>query len=148
QAAESIGDEMDRARAFCKIAVAQARAGQSAAARSSFDAALQSVQSMSEEERRAEALREVAGRAVSGGFAEGALAAADRLRANRYEWLAEVADDFVKANDKERFKRFLIPCAYHYGAVYRMCALLARLYPEQATAVAAVVSPMGIEGRV
>jgi hypothetical protein len=36
--------------------------------------------------------------------------------------------------DKEHFKRLLIPCAYYPDAAYKMCGLLARLYPEQATA--------------
>jgi hypothetical protein len=49
------------------------------------------------------------------------------------------ASPLVEAGDKENFKRLLVPSAYSLDAAYRMCGLLARLYPEQAAAVAGAV---------
>jgi hypothetical protein len=40
------------------------------------------------------------------------------------------------AGDRENFKRSLTLCAYYLDAAYKMCGFLARLYPEQAAAVA------------
>jgi hypothetical protein len=36
-------------------------------------------------------------------------------------------------------KQLLIPCAYYLDAAYKMRGLLARLYPEEASAVAVVM---------
>jgi hypothetical protein len=51
----------------------------------------------------------------------------------------EIAAALATVKDKEHFKQLLLPCAYYLDAAYRMCGLLARLYPEQAAAVAEVV---------
>jgi hypothetical protein len=52
----------------------------------------------------------------------------------------EIAAALAEAGDKEHFKQLLLPCSYYLDAAYRMCGLLARLYPEQAAAVAEVLN--------
>jgi hypothetical protein len=49
---------------------------------------------------------------------------------------------FAETGDKVNFKRLLIPCAYYLDTAYQMCGYLARLYPEQASAVAQVLSKL------
>jgi hypothetical protein len=61
---------------------------------------------------------------------------AESIVTARNDALPKVAAKFAKVNDKEHVKHLLIPCAYYLDASYRMCGLLAQLYPEQATAIA------------
>ncbi|OQY55667.1 MAG: hypothetical protein B6245_19470 [Desulfobacteraceae bacterium 4572_88] len=53
--------------------------------------------------------------------------------------LPAIARAFAETDDKKNFKHLLIPCAYHLDAAYRMCGLLARLYPEQAASIAEII---------
>jgi hypothetical protein len=53
--------------------------------------------------------------------------------------LTAIACAFAETGNREGFKHLLTPCADYLDAAYKMCGLLVRLYPEQATAVAAVV---------
>ncbi len=51
----------------------------------------------------------------------------------------EIAAVLAEVDDKENFKRLVLPCAYYLDAAYKMCGLLARLYPEQASVIAQIV---------
>ncbi|MDB9511014.1 hypothetical protein PN499_07450 [Kamptonema animale CS-326] len=56
--------------------------------------------------------------------------------------LRDIALLFAQTGDRVNFKRLLIPCAYYLDTAYQMCEYLARLYPEQASAVAKVLSDL------
>lgn len=73
------------------------------------------------------------------GFGDQAVRTAEAILTKRNQRLPEINEALAKSGDKENFKRLLIPCAHYMDAAYRMCGLLARLYPEQASAVAEVV---------
>ena len=67
---------------------------------------------------------------------------AEQILNNRNQLLCHIAAILGQLNDKESFKKrkLLIPCAYSLKTAYQMCGYLARLYPEQASAVAKVLS--------
>jgi hypothetical protein len=65
----------------------------------------------------------------------------ETILTERNKRLPEIAESLFKVGDKTDFKRLLIPCASYLDAAYRMCGLLARLYPKQATSIAAVILP-------
>jgi hypothetical protein len=74
------------------------------------------------------------------GLREQAISITQKILINRSQYLLKIAAAFVEIGEKEGFKQLLIPCADYLDAAYQMCGYLAQLYPEQATAVAKVVS--------
>lgn len=139
QTAQKIKGGVERARALRSIAEAQARVGEVQSARETFTLALQTAQQIEDEAKRAEALGAIAESQVKAGFSEQAVRTAGLILTKRNEHLPEIASALVEAGDKEHFKQLLIPCAYYIDSAYEMCGLLARLYPEQAGAIAEVV---------
>jgi hypothetical protein len=125
--------------ALLDIAAVQVHRGEREAARSTFTAVLQTVQAIQQEWMHISALRAIATIQAQVGFGEQALRTAEAILTDRNEHLPEIAKALVEVGDRENFKRLLVPCAYYLDAAYRMCGLLARVYPEQASAVAEVV---------
>jgi predicted negative regulator of RcsB-dependent stress response len=103
-------------------------------------AALKAKDNIKDEEKRVKALRAIAGIQARAGVAEQALHTAERILTDRNELLCTIATILVEVNDKKNFKQLLIPSAYYLDAAYNMCGHLARLYPQQAAAVAKVVT--------
>ncbi len=133
--AREIDDERSRAHALETIAKTQAQAGE-------FDAALNTAQKIDNAEWRAEALGAIA--KVQAQVGEDEVARATRVekistRSEFHNSILEIAKALVEVGDKTHFKQLLIPCASYPDAAYRMCGLLARLYPGQATAIADVL---------
>jgi hypothetical protein len=91
---------------------------------------------------RARALTAIAEAKVRVGDGKAALLMTDAILRNRSEFLYHIAIALAEAGDRDNFKRLLLPCAYYLDAAYRMCGLLARLYPEQAGAVAEAVGEL------
>jgi tetratricopeptide (TPR) repeat protein len=115
------------------IAVAQARVGNLAAA---VETAQRITIFGDERERVLRSIAEIQGPIAFGAVAlKGALA----LLEDRNKRLPEIAAVLLRTGDTESFKRLLIPCAFYVDAAYRMCALLVRLYPEQAEEIAGIV---------
>jgi hypothetical protein len=88
---------------------------------------------------RARALTAIAEAKVRVGDGKAALLMTDAILRNRSEFLYHIATALAEAGDKVNFKQLLLPCAYYLDAAYRMCGLLARLYPEKAEKIAEVV---------
>lgn len=130
QTAQKIGDKGYRAKAL--LAIAEAQAGQ-------FDRALQTAQVIEVGWARALALRAISAAQAQAGLGEEAVRTAGLILTKRNDHLPEIAEALVRVGDKARFKQLLIPCAYYIDSAYRMCGLLARLYPEQARVIAEVV---------
>jgi len=114
QAVRLIEDARDKAEALKKVAVSLAETGE-------FDAANQTARVIELKLEQIEALKEI--KRVQDRISQG----------------TGQASPLVEAGDKENFKRLLVPSPYSLDAAYRMCGLLARLYPEQAAAVAGAV---------
>ncbi len=64
------------------------------------------------------------------------------MLSDRNTHLRDIALLFAETGDRVNFKQLLIPCAYYLDTAYQMCGYLARLYPEQASAVAKVLSEL------
>jgi tetratricopeptide (TPR) repeat protein len=139
ETAQRIDEEKDRAGALRAIAQAQAQAGERDAARETFTAALETAQRIDKAEERANALGAIAEAQAHAGFGGQAVRTAETILTDRNKHLPKIAAALAKVGDREHFKRLLIPCAYYLDAAYEMCGLLARLYPEQATAIANIV---------
>ena len=132
ETAQGIEEAWRRVEALGAIAKAQAEAGD-------FSAALETVRGIEAAWWRAEALGAIAKAQAEAGLGEGAVRTAEMILTDRNKRLPEIAEALVIAGDKEHFKQLLLPCAYYLDAAYKMCGLLARLYPKQVLAVAEVV---------
>ncbi|MEG4418608.1 ATP-binding protein [Microcoleus sp. LAD1_D5] len=130
-----IKHQVGKDRLLHKIAATQAKLRE-------FPTALATVKFMSSQSFQALTLQTIAVIQIESGFAPQALKTADIIPIIRYWYLPEIAAAFVEIGDKTNFKKLLIPCVYYLDAAYRMCGYLARLYPEQASAVAKVLSDL------
>jgi tetratricopeptide (TPR) repeat protein len=139
ETAQGIEDAWRRAEALVGIAKAQAEAGERERAKETFSAALETAQGIKDAWRRAMALVAIAKAQAEAGLGEGAVRTAEMILTDRNKLLPKIAEALVIAGDKEHFKQLLLPCAYYLDAAYKMCGLLARLYPKQVLAVAEVV---------
>jgi hypothetical protein len=118
--------------ALRRYAEAQAQVGELAAA-------LTTARSITYEPERVVALREVAAAQARAGLGEQALRTCDGILLHPEHHLPLVGAALAEAADREHFKRLLPPCAGDLDAAFRMCGLLARLYPEQAGTIAELV---------
>lgn len=140
EAVQDLAEAKNRAVGLAAVARAQAVAGQLDGAYANFTTALETARTITRESEREEALAVVAVMQARAGFTEQAISTVERMLTKRNEYLPRVANALRGVGDVPGFKRLLIPCAYYLDAAYRMCGLLAWAYPEQVTAVAAVVS--------
>ncbi|WP_293147100.1 MULTISPECIES: hypothetical protein [unclassified Microcoleus] len=76
------------------------------------------------------------------GQGEEAVTTVEAIISDHNKHLPDIASWFAETGDRVNFKRLLIPCAYYLDSAYEMCGYLARLYPEQASAVAKVLSEL------
>ncbi|MFW6097417.1 MAG: hypothetical protein ACOC9Z_05050, partial [Chloroflexota bacterium] len=132
ETAAQIEDDQQRASALGEIAAAQAQAGD-------LDAALETAAQIENDWQRAWALREIAKAQSKSGFGHESITTSTLIVTDQNEYLPAIAEALAEAGDKENFKRLLVPCAYYLDAAYKMCGLLAKLYPEQAKVIAAIV---------
>lgn len=97
--------------------------------------ALQAARSISQLRRRDWALRKIANLQVKLGLGEQALQTVESVLTLRSSAITDIAKVFVENADKINFKQLLIPSASYLDAAYRMCGLIARLFPERSTAL-------------
>jgi hypothetical protein len=107
-----------------------------------LDIALAAKEKIEDEQKRLEALKSIAQIQAIAGKGEEALRTLEAMLSDRNTHLRDIALLFAETGDKVNFKRLLIPCAYYLDTAYQMCGYLARLYPEQASAVAKVLSEL------
>jgi tetratricopeptide (TPR) repeat protein len=129
-----------KAEVLAEIAAGLAQAEERAEAKEVLEQALKSVREIEDARHKALTLMKITKKLARLGWEQEAVKVAEAIPTERVPEIAEAAEAIVEVGDKENFKRLsLIPCAYYLDAAYKMCGLLARLYPEQATAVAEVV---------
>ena len=133
ETAQAIPDTWLRAEALKKIAAVQARSKE-------FDSALETARAISHESLRGQALAYIAVAQVRAGSGELATRTLNEILVDRNEHFPAVAAVFAERGDDEQFKRLLIPCADYLDAARKMCVLLARLYPDQTSAIAQAVA--------
>jgi hypothetical protein len=139
--AKQIKDDCPRAEALGKIAAEMAKAGD-ATAQFTFDSALQTAQQIEDEYLKSTALGAIAAAQANAGFGQQAVRTSQTILVDRKEQFFKIAEAFAETGNKTNFKQLLIPCSYSLYAAYRMCGLLARLYPEKAKEIAKVVSEL------
>ncbi|MEP0779683.1 SMEK domain-containing protein [Microcoleus sp. ZQ-A2] len=130
----------DEAKVLSSIAVALAKAGQTEAAQVNFTAALEAVQRMSPCWEQVAELEAIALSLASLGFKQMAMQTVETFLANPKGYLCDFAEVFVETGQKTNFKRLLIERSNRLKSAYRMCGLLARLYPQKAEEIAKMVS--------
>ena len=133
--ARQIRNAGDRVDALCAIGVALAKVDHEKAASVFLDA----LQMAQEAENPSAMLSRIAASQAKAGLRAQAIQTAERIVSARDENLPEVAAAFVEARDIVGFKTLLLECVFYLSAACRMCGILAKIYPEQATKVAEVV---------
>jgi len=134
-----IEDAEQKISTFLAIACEQFQKGQQV---TTLDIALAAKEKIEDEEKRLEALKSIAQIQAIAGKGEEALRTLEAMLNDRNTHLRDIALLFAETGDRVNFKRLLIPCAYYLDTAYQMCGYLARLYPEQASAVAKVLSEL------
>ncbi|MEG4628581.1 SMEK domain-containing protein [Microcoleus sp. AR_TQ3_B6] len=124
---------------FLAIAEEQFQKGEQV---TTLDIALAAQEKIEDEQKRLEALKSIAQIQAIAGKGEEALRTLEAMLSDRNTHLRDIALLFAETGDRVNFKRLLIPCAYYLDTAYQMCGYLARLYPEQASAVAKVLSEL------
>lgn len=150
ETAETIESQMQRAWALKETADALAEAGETEAAQRLFDAAFKIVRD--DEDYRQMAANEdsrllgaIAISQARTGMSARSLRTAAAILTDRQVYLTKIAVAFVEKKDIGSFKHMLVPCAYHLNDAYRMCGLLAHLYRDHATALAATIRTGGFK---
>jgi AAA ATPase domain/MalT-like TPR region len=139
---DKIEDGWLQLRALRIITWEQFKKGEKEALLKTFDAALQAKDKIEDEKKRVEALRAIAQIQAMAGCGEQTVKTVEAILTNRNQYVPKIAAFLVETGDKQNFKKLLIPCAYYLDSAYEMCGYLARLYPEQASAVAKVLSEL------
>ncbi|MEG3875961.1 SMEK domain-containing protein [Microcoleus sp. herbarium7] len=107
-----------------------------------LDIALAAKEKIEDEKKRLQALKRIAQIQAIAGQGEEAVRTVEAIITDRNKHLPDIALLFAETGDRVNFKHLLIPCADYLDAAYQMCGYLARLYPEQASAVAKVLSEL------
>jgi hypothetical protein len=134
-----IKDAEQKISTFLEIACEQFQKGQQV---TTLDIALAAKEKIEDEQKCLEALKKIAQIQAIAGKGEEALRTLEAMLNDRNTHLRDIALLFAATGDRVNFKRLLIPCAYYLDTAYQMCEYLARLYPEQASAVAKVLSEL------
>ncbi|CBN55864.1 MULTISPECIES: hypothetical protein [Kamptonema] len=134
-----IEDGYQKISTFLAIACEQFKKGQQV---TTLDIALAAKEKIEDEQKRLEALKRIAQIQAIAGKGEEALRTLEAMLSDLNTHLRDIALLFAQTGDRVNFKRLLIPCAYYLDTAYQMCEYLARLYPEQASAVATLLSDL------
>ena len=136
---EKIEDEFERVKALKTIAWFQWERQDNDAVATTLANAFQSHEKIKNQRKQLEYIREIAQIQVLAGKSQEAIKTVEKIASDRAGILITIAHLMAKLQEREHFKKLLIPCAYYSDAAYLMCGYLARLYPEQAVAIAAKV---------
>ncbi len=137
---KKIKSDKDRVRIRCVIAEEKSKAGMlDSVSETLTTIALNEAQKIEYAKDRAEALAVIAETEARIGLGEDAVRTAELIIDNRARHLSGIARAFSTAGNKQGFKRLLISCACYPYSAYWICALLAQLYPEQASKVSRAV---------
>jgi tetratricopeptide (TPR) repeat protein len=131
---------LEEAEALRAISVALAKVGQREAAQVNFSTALEVAQRISPTFDQVMVLQAIALSLARSGFKQMAMQTVETILANPEGYLCDLAEVFVETGQKTNFKRLLIERTNDLQSAYRMCRLLARLYPEKVEEIAKVVS--------
>jgi hypothetical protein len=115
------------------IAIALARKRQ-------FDFALEAAAAMGNDSLRSATVARIAARQSRAGKSRDAIRTTEILLAERNRHIPAVARALADAGAKEEFKQLLILSANYVDSAYQACAMLAKLYPDSAGAIARMLA--------
>jgi hypothetical protein len=139
QAAHAIEDASLRSATFRDIAATLLAAGnQTQFASEVLNKAVQAVNAVSTEDQRGRLLESIACIQVRLGLADQAMATARLILVDREKRLPTIVKCVVEANDRSALSEWAISCAANLESAWTVCGLLAKAYPEQASAIAQV----------
>lgn len=136
---KDIEDGAQKISALWEIAREQFKKGQQV---TTLDIALAAQEKIEDEKKRLQALKKIAQIQAIAGKGEEALRTLEAMLNERNTHLRDIALLFAETGERVNFKHLLIPCAYYLDTAYQMCGYLARLYPQQASAVVTVLSEL------
>jgi hypothetical protein len=102
-------------------------------------AALEIVEEIRDEERRADVFAAIGVAQARAGYGQDVINTVDKIFIDRNKHIASIAGALAEAGDREHLKRLLTPCAYYLDTAHQICGLLARVYLEDAEAIARAV---------
>jgi tetratricopeptide (TPR) repeat protein len=118
------------------VAHAQAQAKQSDESRETFAYAVGLANEIKDDRTRSLAMESLAISQALCEFGDQAVKTAGAILTSPDERLTEIACSLAVVNDRENFKRLLIPYDYSPEMAYRMCGLLTQMYFEHSQALA------------
>ncbi|MEG5041729.1 MULTISPECIES: AAA family ATPase [unclassified Microcoleus] len=131
-----IEDRLEQVRTLYEIAAFQGNKGDKEEILNTLNAALKAQEKITDEDKQLEAIELIAYIQAMAGQVEKAFRTAAKKLTNRHQLLCNIATILDQIQDKDNFKKLLISCAYSSDTAYKMCTILARLYPEKAESVA------------
>jgi hypothetical protein len=87
---------------------------------------LQAAKEIKDIWEREAALSTIAKAQIRAGFGREAIQTTASILAKRDDYLVEIAEELLKANDLENFKRLLVPCANYPETAYKTCGFLSQ----------------------
>jgi len=131
-----IEDGLEQVITLYNIAAFQWNKGDKEEILNTLNAAIKAQEKITDEYKQLQAIDLIAYIQAMAGQVEQALRTAEKKLTNRHQLLCNIATILDQIQDKDNFIKLLISCAYSSDTAYKMCTLLARLYPEKAEAVA------------
>ena len=131
-----IEDRLEQVRTLSDIAAFQGNKGDKEEILNTLNAAIKAQEKITDEYKQLQATELIAYIQAMAGQVEQAFRTAEKILTNRHQLLCNIATILDKIQDKDNFKKLLISCAYSSDTAYKMCTILARLYPEKAESVA------------
>ncbi|MEG4276315.1 hypothetical protein QUA62_02265 [Microcoleus sp. MON1_C1] len=107
-----------------------------------LNAAIKAQEKITDEDKQLQAIERIAYIQAMAGQVEQAFRTAGKILTNRHQLLCNIAAILVQIQDKDNFKKLLISCVYSSDTAYKMCTILARLYPNKAESVAEKVKKL------
>ena len=122
------------------VAETQLHADDKEGALRSLAHALGKLRGEQDEAARAFVLGKIALLQAKVGMGEEAVRTAQAILKEQNEHLPRIAEALVSNGDRKQWKRLLSLCAFDLAGAYRMCRVLARIYPGEIDAVAEVIA--------
>jgi len=107
-----------------------------------FRSATKVVERITDETMRAKVLVEISLAAVKSGMISAVIDIASAINLDQERHLYTILSAIIESESSKRdqFKRLLIPCAYYIDLAYRVCGFLTKVYPNQTSKLAEILT--------
>jgi hypothetical protein len=135
----AVEDSMSCVHELVKVAYLEHQGGQAQQVGRALLAAREFALRVPDASWLSEGLSQIASAQAYTGWAAESVQTALEIAVNRNKHLPWVAEFLARANEREHFKRLLLPSAHYLDSAYQMCAALVELSPQHASSVAGIV---------